>query len=245
MAHSTKAIDNSIILANQHTASVENGKATKTTEISTLIKAMFSTVTETTVETRVFTTIDISISSKDDSNKATRVEAMSTDNNTNSWEANASTLKRMKTSTEKGTSIKTTKIFNVKTTIDLKENSHMTSTTIANSSKASQNESSSATTTCSCSCNDRKLFWHNFFHGNLTKEERNHILDKESEKIRNDLRLNLTHLSSYIRRKTSAVDTRPSSVAIGTVASVTMAVVFFILVRMDGLNTCSSIRRNK
>ena len=88
---------------------------------------------------------------------------------------------------------------------------------------------------CPCRCEHRRKleYWASQILPNYTKEELQKVLEPTLERIRQELKVNKTNLSSNLRKLTSAQDKRPSSGAMGWLAIVFIAVVVGLVILID------------
>lgn len=79
---------------------------------------------------------------------------------------------------------------------------------------------------------NRQVYWYNFFKGNLTKDEKDTIIQKEKEKIRKELLVDTKVLTSYISKKRvpTTIDTAPRQSAELGVAFLVTLMVLIVLV---------------
>ncbi|XP_071126475.1 uncharacterized protein [Mytilus edulis] len=95
-----------------------------------------------------------------------------------------------------------------------------------------------ATNMCPCRCEYRRKLehWGSKIIPNLTREELLKELESEVQKIKKELKVNETQLSSSIRRRSSAPDKRKSSETMGLVGAVFICIVVGLVVLVDLLS---------
>lgn len=91
---------------------------------------------------------------------------------------------------------------------------------------------------CTCPCDGRQNIWYNFFNGNLTPEEKNNIIDQEKERIKRELFIDTSELSSHWRRKKSATDNRPAVVSMGLLGVLVLCSVILVIIIGDVTYCC-------
>lgn len=97
--------------------------------------------------------------------------------------------------------------------------------------------------TCPCSCDNRQLQWYAYIHGTLTEEEKKQIIDQEKERIRKELLVDTTALSSYKREKTCADDQRASAKSVGSLGIIILLLICVFLVFSDFITFCDFIHK--
>lgn len=94
-----------------------------------------------------------------------------------------------------------------------------------------------STGNCMCSCTTaRQMFWWDFYHGNYTVQEKAAILEVERQRLRSELLVNKSSLTSVIRSRTSAKDERPTAKSIGYIGVVLLICICIIFPCIDLLN---------
>ncbi|CAG2247874.1 unnamed protein product [Mytilus edulis] len=101
-----------------------------------------------------------------------------------------------------------------------------------------------ATNMCPCTCEYRRKleYWGSKIIPNRTKEELLKELESELQKIKKELAVNKTQLSSSIRRRTSAPDKRKSSETMGLAGAAFICIVVGVVVLVDLLSLVKFVK---
>ncbi|CAC5386926.1 unnamed protein product [Mytilus coruscus] len=89
---------------------------------------------------------------------------------------------------------------------------------------------------CSCPCETTVSKWDIIINSNISKEEVFELIEKEVEQIQKEIAVDKKAISSYIRRKSSATDNRPTSVTVGILAVIIIVLVFMVFICIDCLS---------
>ncbi|XP_069104956.1 uncharacterized protein [Argopecten irradians] len=192
------------------------------TTVDTLTTAQPTTTSETTTTTTA-------------EHLATTIETTTEEPTTEKQLTTITTDTTTPTSTE--TSIATTEstssdINDAATTTDITENPTTALSTVYHSTTFESEQN----TSCGCEC--KKAVW-TLGELNLTTEEANALIAE----LRQQLAVNVSQLSSTIRKKTSAPDDRVSSAAMGYVSGGILAFIFCFIIGIDVFGLMIKLRR--
>ncbi|XP_052104645.1 uncharacterized protein LOC127737776 [Mytilus californianus] len=89
---------------------------------------------------------------------------------------------------------------------------------------------------CSCPCKTTVSKWDILLNSNISKGKVLELIEKEVEQIQKEIAVDKKAISSYIRRKSSATDNRPTSVTVGILAVTIIVLVFMVFICIDCLS---------